>query len=239
VGATFPSSCATGVPSPTATATGAPAITAIAPATVANDQPAILTLTGAHFVAGMTATVGEQSLGDVRVPSATTLTGTLPTGLCPGTYAATVSDAQGTQVSGGALVVTGIRKATIGTPVPGPALKITGREQAMAVPLAALQLTDTTCGGNMSLAFSATASVAGAQGRQPLAVRSVHFDLPGMPLPASTAQSPGGDGAAGTLRIPRTGAPGMTTLIPTVMLVIPAKVITGQYAITLDVTLAP
>jgi hypothetical protein len=235
----MPSSCASATPQPSATVTGTPAIDAIAPATVPNDQPATLTLSGTDFVAGMTVTLGDQSLTDVQVQSATTLTATLPAGLCPGTYPATLTDRAGARRAGGALVVTGIRKATIGAPVPGPALKIAGRAQEVAVPLAAVLLTDTMCdSGDVSLVFSATASVAGAQGRQPLAVRSVRFDLPGALHPISSALRSTGDRSTATLQILRIGAPGMTTLMPTVTLVIPATVFTGQYVISLDVTLA-
>jgi hypothetical protein len=187
----------------------------------------------------MTVTVGNQPLSDVRVQSATSLTGTLPTGLCPGTYPARLTDPAGVEHAGGSLVVTGIQKITIGVEVPGPALTITGREQEVAVPLAALHLMDTTCGsGDHSLIVTVTAYVDGAQGRQPLTVGSVVLDAPGARHPAPTMLIPSGNRSTATVHLPGVGAPGMTTFMPTVTLVIPAKAIAGQYVISLEVTLA-
>jgi hypothetical protein len=123
-------------------------VTAIEPGVVSNDTPTRLTLIGEGFIPGAyTVSIGGQAITDVRTESLTTLSGTLPVGLCPGTYAATVIDTLGQQTSGGSVQAQGTLSATSLNPdIAAPALSVMSQVQHVRVALPRVQIRDTTCG---------------------------------------------------------------------------------------------
>ncbi len=194
----------------------------------------------------MQVTIGGQSLTNLQVQSATTLTGSLAAGLCPGTYPAIITTATGTKASGGTLIVTGVQKVSAGAAVPALTFPVTGKDHEVSVPLTGLLLTDTTCAtGDGSIAITnVTAYVETAQGRKPLTIRAIQLDWPGAARPATAKLNTGSTGSATavtstTVHIPRTGTPGAIALTPTVTLLIPAQSAGGRYVISADVTLVP
>ncbi len=199
----------------------------------------MLTLMGTNFVAGMSATVGDQSLGDVWVQSATALTGTLPPGLCPGTYAAVVSDAQGKKISGGLLTVNGIRDAQFGAPpVSAPTIKLSGAAQLVTVPLSTLQVTDTTCGrDDPRLNFAVNVYTERAGSRFALETRAINLDVPNAPRIVSGALLRA-DQATATLVVPRAAMHLGASFSPSIEVEIPPNATIGQYVIEVNVTLA-
>jgi hypothetical protein len=212
---------------------------AIAPDTIANDQPAAITITGSNFAPGVQVLVGTQTLTDVRVSSLTALAATVPAGICPGTYPVTVRDSQDQGRIVGSLVVQGVQKAIVGAAVTGPTFKINGRAHWELVPQASVQVTDTTCGrADAAIVFAIRAYVESAKGQVPLAVRTLQLSWPGAD-PVSVSLSPDGDYGTATVHIPRTGIQGVTTLTPAVEMEIPASALAGRYVIALNVTLAP
>ena len=240
----------------TATATPGPlALAAITPATAVNDAPTVLTITGTSFLPGMHVSVGGQTLTNVQVQSATVLTGTLPSGLCPGTYPASISSAAsatgvaGAKATGGALVVTGVHTLTVGASVPSPSLTIGGKAKEVAMSLNSLTVTDTTCAtDDYGIVFSqVTAYTQTATGRTPLTLGTITLEKPSTAHAARarldvsgehTAAATAIDTTVTTLHISRTGAQGTTVLLPTVTLLIDANTTAGRYVISLEVTLA-
>lgn len=216
-----------------------PAISAIVPATVTNDQPTTLTLTGTGFVAGMGAAVGEQALSDVRVQSATTLTGTLATGLCPGIYAATVSDAHGKPVSGGVLAVTGVRDVTFAGTSAGQTARRTGATQQMTMPLPDVLITDTTCGeGNWSLAISIIVPTDASGRGEAFTPQSFRLESPGSAAPVVTLLAVDRGQATATVSLPRTDARSGVGFRAAIGGDIPADAPVGHYTLQVAVTFA-
>ena len=120
---------------------------AIEPASIVNDQPRQIAIVGDGFVdASYHVRIGEHALTNVHVQSATVLTGTLPPGLCPGTYTATLTDALGQQASGGSLQTRGVLSASShGQEITAPPITLVGHVQQVAVVLTVVHIQDTTC----------------------------------------------------------------------------------------------
>ena len=182
------SSSGTVVPEPTSTptvraagptSTGASAklaVSAIEPAAISNDEPVRLTITGTGFADGQQVAIDGQRLREVRIESPTRLSATLPDGVCPGTYRATVSDGRGEQVSGGQLAVRGVRNATLGDWSPAPPIKLTGKPRTITVPLPLVEVIDTTCSaGDWRIELSLGPFSPDSDGRSALSLRSMRL----------------------------------------------------------------
>jgi hypothetical protein len=236
------------LPTPTVTATataipsatlGASVVTAITPGTVTNDRPAALTLTGANFADGLAVTIGGQPLTDVRMHSATRLTATLPAGLCPGTYAVSVTDPRGARTTGGDLAVQGVRAVTTSPAPAGRPVTLNGRAQQIRVPLPTVHLQDTTCGQDdwrLSFALSPFGTVTGAGKRGSLRLRSLSLDdaagHPALHAPLSLTT----DQTEATLLVRRAGR-ASAVLQPFVEVQVPSHGAAGQYRMSVAVTL--
>lgn len=215
------------------------AIAAIAPATVTNDQPANLTVTGTGLVAGMTVMVGDQPLGDVRVQSATTLTGTLPTGLCPGTYPATVSDARGKKAVGGTLVVRGVRAVTFTGTSAGQTARRTGQSQKLTLPLPDVQISDTTCAtGDWMLAVSVGVPADANGNRGAFTPQALRLEGAGGVTSVLAPLSVHGGEATAIIHLPRADARGGIVLRAGVDGEIPVNAPAGQYTLRVTITFA-
>jgi hypothetical protein len=212
------------------------AVSAIEPALVSNERPASLTLRGTNFVDGLAVKLGGLTLEDVELRSATSLTASLPAGVCPGRYDATVTDPLGRQASGGQVVIEGKRAITLGASVAGPTIKLNGRSQELTIPLPDVQAVDTTCDGDLRLAFSLGPFTHSAA-RSTLVPQLIQLGLPGAIQAAKTAL----DGHVGPteaqLSVPRSAAGAQVTLNPSVQVRVPANAYAGQYTATTTVTI--
>jgi hypothetical protein len=214
-------------------------VTAITPGTVTNDRPATLTLTGADFVDGLAVTIGGQPLTDVRVHSATHLTATLPAGLCPGTYAVTVTDPRGTRTTGGSFSVHGVRTVTTSPAPAGRPVTLNGRDQHIIVPLPTVHIQDTTCGQDdwrLSFSLSPFSTVTSTGTRTSLRLRSLSLDdaagHPTLRAPLSLTT----DQTEATLLVRRAGR-ATAVLQPLVAVTVPSHATAGQYTMAAAVTL--
>jgi hypothetical protein len=239
----LPTATAMQTPSSTVTLTPTPAaeiahVVAIEPAAVSNDQATRITVVGADFIDTRYAVrVGERALADVRVESFTALTGTLPAGLCPGAYAATVTDAIGHQATGGSIQVRGTRSATsVAGDIAAPAITLVGRAQHATVALPMVQIRDTTCGtGDLHLLVSVT-DFAHSGGRPsrlvPLSIAAEgDTGNPSQPLRAAS-----GRGTA-SLLIHRPDSSGLANIALSTEIEIPSHPAAGDYRATVTVSL--
>lgn len=210
-------------------------ISGIAPASVTNAVAAKLTVTGSGFTPGMSITIGGQALEQIVVASATQLTATLPAGLCPGVYSATLTDSQGEQISGGRLTLQGLRAATLGAAPAAAPVRLNGRDQQITIPLPVVQIEDTTCDGadwQLSIALSPLRT---ASGRGSLPQRSLALaDSEATPRRASLTHR--GEQAEATIQLSRAGRT-RATLSPQLEAVVPASAAAGQYSMSVSITL--
>jgi hypothetical protein len=213
-------------------------VTAIEPASALNDQPRRITIVGAGFVdASYGVSIGERALTDVRVESATTLTGTLPAGVCPGAYPATVTDALGRQASGGSLQTLAVLSATwIGQDVVAPAITLVGHIQHVVVALPVVEIRDTTCAtGDLHLQVSVSEFTHSGTFPSRLVPLSVEADSSGrhdnQPLALVS-----GRGTA-TLLIRRPDSSGLADIQLSGIIEVPSHPAAGDYRASVNVAL--
>ena len=198
-----------------------------------------MTLTGANFAPGMTAAVGDRALTDVRVQSANTLTGTLPPGLCPGTYAVAVSDPRGVKISGGALIVQGVRTVTFMGTSAGQTAGHTGLNQRLTMPLPDVRITDTTCTtGDWSLTISVTVPTDASGNRQAFTPQVLRLESTSDAAPVVTPLAVSGGHATATIHLPHAEARGGILFRVNVDGQIPASAPAGQYALSVTLKFA-
>lgn len=199
------------------------------PATISNDHPSTITISGEGFGDITGATVGGVPLSHLTVQSPTALRGTVPAGLCPGAYPARLTNARGQAFAGGKLTVRPIQSVTLDPPTAQPTIALTGHAQVRSLALPTLHLVDTTCTrGSISLSIDVAVVRAGASG-DALIPRAAH-------LPASAATpdrrvtmtTHDGRGVA-EVSLPRNGKPVDWALHPTVDVEIPANAYAGVY----------
>ena len=215
------------------------AVIAIGPTTISNALPAPLTLSGTSFADGVTVAIGGQTLVDVKVQSATVLTATLPTGLCPGTYAASISDRLGREASGGQLVVLGKRTATLsGSRVAGPPITLNGKPRTVTALLPSVLIEDTTCAGDdWRLAFSVSDFTQGSADRGALVPRSIQLTSPGVGRRTEAPLTPRAGRGETVLVVPHAREPGVTVLSASTEIDIPSHPEAGEYTSTVVVML--
>ena len=236
---------ATQTPPPTVTVTVTPtatptlALVSIQPATVLNNQPARIAVIGGGFVdTDYKVTVGGRLLRDVHVESGTALTGTLPAGLCSGSYAATLQDNAGHEASGGKLTIQSVRTIVQGESPTAVSVPLTGMTQRRTVALPSVSVEDSECGkSDWRLLLTVEMPRDGAHGKTLIpGVISVRWNDGGT---ATVKLSPpdGQDREQGLLEIPRNGA---TTLFltPSLELELPASAYAGSYTTTLSASFA-
>ena len=235
----MPTPTATQTPIATPTQIPALALESIQPASALNDQPARLAITGAGFVdTTYLVRIGGRALTNVRVESGTTLTATLPAGVCPGTYGATLQDPAGREASGGDIAVQSVRTIVQGAQPTGLNIALTGLTQRRSVELPSMSLEDTECGqSDWRLLLTVEMPRDSARGKTLIpGTVSVRWDDGGT---AKVKLSPpdGQDREQGLLVIPRNGA---TTLLvtPSLDLEVPASAYAGSYTTTLSATFA-
>jgi hypothetical protein len=228
------------ITSVTATSTSASiALMSISPRTVSNDRPAKLTLAGLNFVDGMKVAIEDQALENVKLQSTTSLSATLPAGLCPGAYQATLTDNLGRQISGGELLVEGVRTAAVSGSAASAAVQLSGRGERLSVPLPRILVEDTTCAGDFwQLSFAVGEFTHSTANRPPLKPRAVQLDLPGAAWPAAAALRRTNGPVEATLLVQRSAGQRSITLSPSIELEIPASAYAGQYTAAVTVTIA-
>jgi hypothetical protein len=206
---------------------------------VTNDRPMILTVRGAGLVSGAGVVVGDRALDDVHLNGAGVLTGTLAPGLCPGGYTVAVTLPGGGRAVGGAITVSGVRSIAVDAPGTGPPVTLNGRTQATTMRLAAIHVTDTTCGDawRLRIAVELRHENPGRPSRLlPLAVR---IDAPAGGSSARADVSGATGLTTALLTVPHARDLVSATLLPVVELRIPASARSGRYVPHLDVAFAP
>ena len=212
------------------------------PATVLNTDAAALTITGAGFVSGVSATLGSRPFADLRVISPTQLAVRLPSDTCPGTYPITVRTATGQTLQTGSVTVQGVRTATIASgQVTMPPIRLDAREQQVLVALPDVLVQDTTCApGDWRLAISVADFTQSVPNRQPLTPSAIQVGQGDGTVVTSSRLTAVDGRSQAELVVPRPVRPGPTARIAlkaSVQLVVPPTAFAGQYTTTARVQL--
>jgi hypothetical protein len=229
---------------PTPVPTLAVAVVSIEPATVMNDQPVRIAVFGAGFVnTSYAVRIGDVPLGAVQVESVTTLTGTLPVGLCPGVYPATLLGTAGSEVSGGSIAVQSVRKI-VQTDVPQALnVRLAGRGQLLSLALPPIRVDDSGCDTsdwriNLSLGMPTEKQHGKALTTKTVTVRWAVSGTASSYGGTTNVQLTPSDGHdQGTLVLPRLGATSLF-LAPSLELEVPASAFAGAYSTTLSASFA-
>jgi hypothetical protein len=196
-----------------------------------------MTVTGAGFTATDAIAIGGEALIGVTVVSPTSLSATLPAGLCPGTYLATVTNARGEQASGGHLLVSGASSVTVAGSLNAPAFALTGKDQQLAVPLPALELLDTTCAAAARFTVSVSVSTIVAGRRHDLTLSTITLATADAGATMTAALTTVNTTAQATLAVPTTRRTPVTWQ-PSVTVLLPANAYAGPYTVTMTVGVA-
>jgi hypothetical protein len=214
-------------------------VMAISPAIIGNDQDNALTINGVGFTEDLTLDVGSMPLTNVVLRNSTEFSATLPSGLCPGTYALTIKDASGASVAGhGRLVVKGIRQATLGAWAASPAISFAGRAQAITVELPVVEIVDTTCStDDWQITLSLGTFSPFEDGRGALPLRGLRLDgVAGSRSDSPTLTVKEGV-TSGTLSVPRTAEQSTASIRPLIRVDVPSHGYAGQYRMSVAVSI--
>lgn len=234
--------------SPTASATAGPTVTAtvsptpgpvriggITPASATNTAALSVTIAGSGFAPGQVVTIGGRPLTNVQVLSPAQIVGTLPAGLCPGSYAADVTPPGGSPVAGGRITLHGVQSAAFAGAMPSWSIVLDGTDQRRQLRLAPIQIVDTTCSsGDWRVQVAVTASTEHGKGHPTLLPQSLVLTA-GAAGPASTLDLR--HAAAGVVAIPRPAGATGVVVTATMTVLVPAGSYAGALTLPIAVTL--